>query len=419
MIELFVRDKWRALAYTSVLAMFLFGAIINSRMISMVAFGVGCGVVLIQRWNPFPLLFLLFSYANIIKLGVGSSSLFTYLCMFVLLWWFLRRMTIKGSFLALLLFFFVYLVFVDENSLLVSFKLIVNLLLIYCFAVDLDDETIHDSVMLLTDGLILSLALSNVDWFFNRIIGYMRVVSFKTGTDITRSCGLFDDPNYCTLAITATISVLLVLYYKKKTTVLFWPRCVLLAAFGMMTYSKSYAFIMLAIVAVAVMFIIPKRNKWALAVVLLALSIFAYFAVNGRIEAVNRILDRFERIELTSGRTETNILYLQYLSGNIKAFLVGDGITITTIPTYSNNVHNLPIELIQRIGIIGTVLFISSIMSAMPPVSCKKKMVEYFPLVCVLVQYLALAGLTSYALPFYIMLSYASIRVTPSFFATN
>lgn len=411
MFELFSRDKLRAGAYMIVLATFLLGAITHNQFVSLLAFTAGCIVILVQKWNPFPLLFFLFPYANIIKLGIGSASLFTYLCMFVIVWWFLRRMKVKGTFIALLLFFLSYLLLVDSSSLLVSIKLIANILLVYCFSQEMSEKTTEECALLLADGLILSLALSNVDIFFDRIIGYMRVVSFQTGTDITRSCGLFDDPNYCTLAVTATIAVLLVLYYKKKTTVLFWPRCVLLIMFGMLTYSKSFMLVMIAIVAFAVIFIFPKRSKIVMIAVLASLSIFAYFAINGQIESVNRIMERFERLELTSGRKDNSAVYIDYLRSNLKVFLVGDGITFTTIPTYDNNVHNLPLELLQRIGLIGSVFLLVTIACALPRINTRKQLVGYFPLICVAVQYLALAGLTSYALPFYIILCYASIAI--------
>lgn len=411
MLELFFRDKLRASTYMIVLAAFLLGAMTHNRFVSLFAFAAGCIVILIQKWNPFPFLFLLFSYANIIKLGIGSASLFTYLCMFVIAWWFLRRMKIHGTLVTLLLFLLSYLLIIDNNSLLTAIKLIANILLVYCCTQELSNETIEDCVLLMADGLILSLALSNIDVFFNRIIGYMRVISFKTGTDITRSCGLFDDPNYCTLAVTTTIAVLLVLYYKKKTTVLFWPRCILLAMFGMLTYSKSFMLVMIAIVVFAVLFVFPKRSKIVLTVVVISLSIFAYFAVNGQIESVNRILDRFDRLELTSGRADNSAAYIEYLSSNLKALMLGDGITITTIPTYSNNVHNLPLEFLQRIGIVGSTLLVIAIICALPRLGKCRQFVGYFPFVCVFVQYMALAGLTSYALPFYIILCYVSIAI--------
>ena len=74
-----------------------------------------------------------------------------------------------------------------------------------------------------------------------------------------------------------------------------------------------------------------------------------------------------------------------------------------------NNVHNLYIEILFRLGIIGGLLFIITIINCFPKKHTKCKLVNYLPTIFMLVMYMALAGMNDYGLFYYILLSGVSV----------
>lgn len=118
------------------------------------------------------------------------------------------------------------------------------------------------------------------------------------------------------------------------------------------------------------------------------------------------ILARFAQGNLTTGRTALNQVYLQYIYDNTKVLFFGDGISADRFSGVSNNVHCLYIEILYKLGIIGTGLYCGTLVATL---SKTKKQVErhfvnYLPLVFFMLMFGFLAGVVNYALPFYIII---------------
>ena len=225
-------------------------------------------------------------------------------------------------------------------------------------------------------------------------------------TDTLRVSGFFGDPNYCAVLIVLVLSLLGVLYYYKAIGTEFWLHAALLVPLGFLTYSKSYFLCIVLFVIMLILFVLfPKHKCWAL-VSLIGIGVAVWLVINGRIEAINMILARFAQGNLTTGRTALNQVYLQYIYDNTKVLFFGDGISADRFSGVSNNVHCLYIEILYKLGIIGTGLYCGTLVATL---SKTKKQVErhfvnYLPLVFFMLMFGFLAGVVNYALPFYIII---------------
>lgn len=404
MIELFNNNKRQTIVYLVIIVSLLLGVYISA-IFTVMSMGLLVASMLFHRWDDLPVLFLLFSFANIMKLSPGTSSLFTFLCMIYVAIEIVRGRTIKPKAYFGPLVFFAYVIITDlAADIELPIKLIIGILFIYVYGQKREKNTITVSMLCYADGLILSLLLSRIPSFYDKVLPYMRIVYWKSGTDIQRSCGLFTDPNYCGMAIIMGIAVLTVLYKFGGASMGFWVRSGLLSALGLLTYSKSYIIMLVFAIVFLMVFVVLNRKSPAFLFAGVGVCVFSYYAMNGQIESINRVLYRFQAFDFTTGRIEKNVYYLQYIWNDIKVLFFGTGISIDRLPGY-NNVHNFPIEAIQRIGLLGSTIYITVIARCSGIIKAKKRNITcYFPIIVMTLFYLSLAGLTAYEFPFYVAL---------------
>lgn len=387
--------------------------------VALLLFGIS--LVLFRQEEVLAFLIGLLPFANIFKLSTSSMSLFT-VCEIAAVACLLFRNRLKVSQLfvpaALAAYLFAFS-FGNLNALLII-KIIAGFLLIVLAVSTFTKEWLKPSARMLSFSTIAMLLLSSNNTYFVHVQKYFLDLDYYIdptvlmATDTLRMSGFFGDPNYCAILILLVLSLLCVLYYYKAMGAEFWLHAAFLVPLGFFTYSKSY---FLCIVILAVMLIVfvlfPKHKFWAF-VALVGIGVAAYLITNGKIEVINMILARFKQGDLTTGRAKLNQIYLQYIYENPKVMLFGEGISADRFLGAGNNVHCLYIELIYKLGIVGTLLYCGTLaaMLSQKRQKTERHFINYLPLTFFLVLFSFLAGLANYAFPFYIILVFLSFNYT-------
>lgn len=369
-------------------------------------------LLFLQTEEIFALLFGLLPFANIFKLSTASMSLFT-ICEIGAVIYLLLKKRLKASQFFMLMALTVYLIISSLNNLnyLTIIKVVVGFLLIGLAMSTFTQYGLKQSARMLSLSTIAMLLLSTNQRYLSYVEKYFTDLDYyvdSTGhaTDTLRVSGFFGDPNYCVVLIVLVLSLLGVLYYYKAIGTEFWLYAALLVPLGFLTYSKSYFLCIVLFVIMFILFVLfPKHKCWAL-VSLIGIGVAVWLVANGKIEAINMILARFAQGNLTTGRTALNQVYLQYIYDNTKVLFFGDGISADRFSGASNNVHCLYIEILYKLGIIGTGLYCGTLVATLSKAKkqIERRFVNYLPLVFFMLMFGFLAGAVNYALPFYIII---------------
>lgn len=369
---------------------------------------------LLSEQNIYVLLFSIVPFANIYKPNPTSTSLFTYYCLFTVAYLILKHKKYDIKFVISFIFCIAYLLLRCENDIKLLIKLCIGLLLIYFFVrCDKTSDIYYKITIFFSISIIVSSVLPMDPVFYNAVKGYLREVSYATGSEITRFCGLITDPNYYTMMIVMAQILLITQYYIGRAQKLFWVLSIFILYFGVSTYSKSFFFIYILLALFFIFFVLTSRKK-ILFIASLPLLIYTInVIIQGRIESVNLILERIQTAKdlnsLTTGRLYLLFEYIRYIFSDVKVFLIGEGLDTVRIAGL-NNVHNLYIESLFKIGFIGIILFIITLISALRRKSNylkgKRKLLNYLGIIIFSILYFFLAGLTSFELPFYIIICY-------------
>lgn len=366
------------------------------------------------------LLFGLLPFANLFKLSPGTISFFTICELLVAAASVFRNRKIKSAFLLSLVLFAAYIFVTDiaHLDLLRIVKLVAGFYLIYIITLYANQDSLVNIAYMLAGSTVIMIFLSLNGNYFEQVESYLLDLNYLLdssghASDVLRLSGFFGDPNYCSVLIVMTVSLLSTLYYHKKIKTEFWVFLLILIPAGFLTYSKSYFLCAIVLLFFLLVFVLlPKHRGWAIAS-MLAFFVVAFMALQGRIAIINTIINRFIYEDFSTGRFAVNEIYLAYIWDNPKTLLFGDGITADLIKQANNNVHNIYIEALLRLGIVGSVLLVTLLANSLNQGNLskgKRKAANFIPLMFLAVLYFALAGLVMYELPFYLSIVFLAVN---------
>lgn len=367
------------------------------------------------------LLFALMPFANVFKLTPSSTSLFT-ICELVLVGYLaIKRGIKKPFFCTVLVMAAYYFAFSVQNlQILTILKAVIMFFLVYDYCQGANKEDVVLISRLLAISMIVMLLFSLNGKYFSSVVPYLNDLDYlidTTGhaTTTIRSSGFLGDPNYCAAMLLMTQALLCVLYYYKSMGNEFWIYTGFLIPLGLFTYSKSYILCISVLCVMLFLFVLlPKHRGWA-AVALVGMIALVYLIMQGKIPLVQTILERFTHGSLLTGRSQLNDDYLAYIFNDARSLFLGSGITTDRFYGARNNVHNIYIELLFKLGIVGTMLYFITLLSAFGVRYIHKDIVRipvinWLPLLFFLAVFAFLAGVTNYALPFYFCIVYFGLR---------
>lgn len=370
--------------------------------------------------DMFIVLFAFFPFANIFKLSSDSMSLLTLceiLCTIKIIITMLfskKELKLNKSFSIVFLTLIVYLLVrsIDVDSLTIAFKLGFRIFLIYYYFNNTFDRTKKINVYKYSCyaiglGLLIMMFISQNDNYMIKVSAYLRTVYYGNGTNLMRNCGLLTDPNYCSMAIVISISSLTVLYANNIVKNEFFVVTIPLIILGFTTYSKSYFLCIFAYVLFLLLFMLFRKKIIICLIFACAIILVIKFTAEGKIDLFNRVFVRFKNGDLTTGRTELFITYLKYFLYNPTVFSFGAGLSRNNIIGY-NNVHNIYVEIVFRVGIVGFLLFLLCLVFSFNR-KLNARPINFLPLIFTIVMYSMLPGLMSFELMYYIILSFVPV----------
>jgi O-antigen ligase len=370
------------------------------------------------------LLFLLMPIATIFKPSPDSVSLFTYLELLYVFWHNYRkkfRLSI-GELLSLLFLAYLCIIalMVDTIPYTNTIKSIVNLLLLGYYA-ELDIEKESKKLFLYyIFGIILSSVICFIDSAVFPISHYVAQQSenFHQMMSTIRFSGLYGDPNYYSVNAIIAMCLTIILYRRKelKFSIAVFFSLALLLFIGM-TGSKS-SFLMLVLPLGMMLYsCVKNRNYWALLLCLLALFATVVLVNLGVIQIFDYVILRLTNTgtsteAFTTGRSLLWAEYIQYLKHTPLHLIFGTGSAHFSL--YGRPPHNTFLDLLFQYGIIGTLIFLVTILQMVKKMmrSIKRCLLNYSIVMVISVMYFFLSELLYIDLPFHLILLFWVYNLT-------
>jgi len=327
--------------------------------------------------------YLLFfiSWVYDIKFEISGYSLLVVLSSFYILLsiltLFLQKQGISKRLLLtyfLFAFYTVAVTIVSGGNLIAVLGFVLNYSVLFCAILTLDDKAyfrrytyIYASGLLAASIVrLISYSIPEIDHF----IESMTIVNtVKTMNSIsTRFTGLDLDPNYFSLQVLIAMACLLVLFNldgkkEKKSIVLL----VILAFFGILTYSKM--FIITLIVFIMMTFVVFIRNNVKTAikfssfiVIICGGALYFFYEKLFEIYWIRFFGSGISTDAITTGRVSSWSLFVNEILQNTKVFVLGAGFGTSFAKV--KMAHTMYLSTPYYIGLIGivlSVLYISSL----------------------------------------------------------
>lgn len=327
--------------------------------------------------------YLLFfiSWVYVIKFDISGYSLLVVLSSFYILLsiltLFLQKQGISKRLLLtyfLFAFYTVAVTIVSGGNLIAVLGFVLNYSVLFCAILTLDDKAyfrrytyIYASGLLAASIVrLISYSIPEIDHF----IESMTIVNtVKTMNSIsTRFTGLDLDPNYFSLQVLIAMACLLVLFNldgkkEKKSIVLL----VILAFFGILTYSKM--FIITLIVFIMMTFVVFIRNNVKTAikfssfiVIICGGALYFFYEKLFEIYWIRFFGSGISTDAITTGRVSSWSLFVNEILQNTKVFVLGAGFGTSFAKV--KMAHTMYLSTPYYIGLIGIVLsllYISSL----------------------------------------------------------
>jgi len=308
-----------------------------------------------------------------------------------------NRKNLDAIFLIFWMIFSAFLLLGSQGNYTVFIKQAMILPLIYLFFSEKRID-VKSFVLNYANGLLLSSIIALFKDVIPNMSNYiLDERAYELETSVERFIGLYSDPNYYSLALILALSAIFVLYAYKRIGVSAYIYYGLIAFFGSQTVSKSF-FLMFLFLSVVFVFILIKNNKIKTSIVFFLLLCFgAYLVFSGKIPIFENVLERFAAAkgdDITTGRSGIWTKYSEFLFEKPWRIVFGSGIGTGYLGAAA---HNTYIDFLYYYGILGTVLFLSTLFIALTHCgSNKKNIANYLPLVCMLICFAFLSNLMYY-----------------------
>ena len=308
----------------------------------------------------------LVSFSPIFKITLGGFTLFNVIIIVgVLRGLVLSKFCLKKNTSIPLIFLTFYaLVTGFRNGILDVFTV-----LCYLFLVELhyshETTSMHKLLTFTTLGIIMTSGVALLKDFFPRLVQIMKqaTIRLSAGNYYYRFAGIESNPNYYTLMLSVCIASFMVLFIEGRNKKIDYLYVGTLIFFGMLTVSQSFI-VTLVICMIIVFLTIGSGTNRRAPVTIIAFILVASiaFAVLGD-DVVNTIKLRLERAssadslaEVTTGRTDLALYYLNYILNNVGVLLFGRGIGASNLTMGAS--HNFYIDILYHLGLVGGFIYL-------------------------------------------------------------
>lgn len=172
-----------------------------------------------------------------------------------------------------------------------------------------------------------------------------------------RFCGLWSDPNFWGMFCMIGILACLIISMENKRNLIFMaPIIILLASQGFLTLSRTFV-VMGGIMSIVVLWKQIRGSFWGTLFLIVVLAVGLYYAYP---YAEHVFTERgIEEDDISNGRFQSSIRYLQFFEDNLEALLCGVGFTNRYIMGVYDvgklATHNTYVDILVDFGLIITV----------------------------------------------------------------
>lgn len=364
------------LFYLIVSFFIIFGLRVKFSMILATMLLAGYLVISPIDYSVYALFFFL-AFLNVFKLNKESTSLYTFLQCIILLRLLIysldNRIYINRIIFSILLLCFSCMstiVFSPENfSVLVRFSIVILMVSLLVSTDVIRNLSIKQVLRFYSLGIIVEGIYGKLDTFFPEIKNFLSIIYVRIDLDTIsyRFSGLTANPNYYSIEITMALAALLVIYKRKKINKEFYLWAFPLSIFGIMTQSKT--FIITFLIMLIQFFVICIRNNnlktflYSIILIMITYLCLHTFISDFSELYLSRISDLFAENKslssMTTGRSEAWIMYWNASVSDLKCLLLGHGLG----KELSISSHNIFLEALYSLGLVGSILYYSAIVS--------------------------------------------------------
>lgn len=359
----------------------------------------------------YQLLFCL-PFTMIYKLSPTSTSVFAYVMLAVGIILLIRLRNFGVTQFLLIVMFAIYTFLGMGDNVTRVIKMVVGLVLFYIFTKIIKPTDFKNQIMAFALGMVTSSCIGLLKGSWYRLDMYYTDIDFISvnGANVIRFSGLYPDPNYFSVSAVVAITLCLMLFYNRNGN-----RAVLgvliaaLTMFGFMSYSKIFLLSILFVAIVFVFRLIEPAQKRLATITFFTIVVYAIWLWMSEGNYLNVMIERFWGGDISTGRFDIWVRYLDYIWSSPKTFLFGDGLGA---PYKGLGPHNTYIESIYFLGVIGSVLFFITLLLIFKGkrIIGRRTLFNYMLPVVFLIMIATLGCLTVNDLMFYCMLIWISLN---------
>lgn len=359
----------------------------------------------------------LISVATVFSVS-GGLSFVVVLSLIAVVWFIVRDGLAVDKPLVFLLILACYLIVRMQMSLNNFVLCVSQLLVIYLMVSSLDTQTIVLDIKAFVLNMLASSVYALIFRSSPKIIGIIgNEVPAFWGSSLTRFQGLFRDPNYyMSLVIISIVLLTLLRIQKHIPKYLFMLSLGCLFVFGALTYSKTF---LLLVCLYWVLFVIylfrGKRYLSAIVFIVCTVCLAAILANTLFATTLFRITSASSMNELTTDRISLVKTYSHVIISSAKNLFFGSGLSAGII---EKGTHNLFLEILYYVGLIGLVLYVFYIGALVLWVRKKfstgkniSGLFNYSPLILFIALFCSLQGMFSISVYALLYLSIISIGI--------
>lgn len=366
-------------------------------------------VIAFKDEESFYILFFIMPFGLIYKYPGVTLSFLTLIEVVMIFVIMTRHKKIKSSLLFLLMSVLLYFIIRMNTYYMAIPKLLVTYLTVTVFIKSYKKESINRYIDFFVWGLILSSIVGIFKENIPQLLSYYSDMNYDyiEGERTLRFSGLFNDPNYFSIAL---ISAMVLLIYAKKyknySNGKFYLFFIPLSIMGLLTYSKSFILLYAFVLLLEVILNLKGQHKLQSFFEIFLLIVLFVIAFSGKIEIVNKIFSRFTNSQgFTTGRSDIWEKYWSVI--NSKEAYKWFGVGLDAPYVAEKAAHSLYVEMIYYSGYIGLFVFLFSwIVIVFSFHDNKIHFANILLLVIVFVMYAFLAGFLNYAYPFYMIFAW-------------
>ena len=363
-------------------------------------------VITLKSEETFYILFFIMPFGLIYKYPGVTLSFLTLIEIVMIFVVMMRHKRINAVLLLLLMVVSLYF-FMRMNTYYMAIpKLLVTYLTVTVFIKSYENESIKKYTDFFIWGLILSSIVGVFKESIPSLLSYYSDMNYDyiEGERTLRFSGLFNDPNYYSIALISAMVLLIYLKkYKNYSIGKFYLFFIPLSIMGLLTYSKSFILIYAFVLMLEVILNLKGQHKLQSFCEILLIILLFVIVFSGKIEIVNKIFSRFTSSQgLTTGRSDIWEKYWAVISS--KELYKWFGLGLDAPYVAGKAAHNLYLEMIYYSGYIGLVIFLFSwLVIVFSSHRNKIRLSNTVLLIIVFVMYAFLCGFLNYAYPFYMI----------------